>query len=160
MEPVLQNPEPELPQVFWELIQKDGTIIEIPPEAVATVKRRWEAGLPIHTKYQGSIPPSQIAAFRPTGKPANAQPLLEEVARAFNEPVIEERENGETVVIVKWVKKRVPQQRWEKYYSPSGYKRLGDEMGMVTIAWRQPVHLIDPQQVEYCSEQEIQQLER
>lgn len=153
--------EEQQEQYFWELIQKDGTVIEIPPDAVAVVKRRWEAGLPIHTKYSGSIPPTQIAAFRPTDKRANQQPLLEEVARVFNEPVTEERENGEVVVIVKWVKKRVTQQKWEKYYSPSGYKRLADDMGgMVTIAWRQPVHLIDPQMVEYCSEQEIQQLER
>jgi len=153
------EPEP-VSEFYWELIQRDGTVIEMPPEAVAVVKRRWEAGQPIHTKHQGSIPPAQIVAFRPTDKLATQTPLLEEVAQAFNEPVVEVRENGETVVIVRWVKKRVTQNRWEKFYSPSNYKRLGEEAGMVTIAWRQPIHQINSLEVQYCTEDEIRQLEK
>jgi len=145
-------------EFFWELVQRDGTVLEIPPEAVATVKKRWEAGQPIHTKYSGSIPSNQIVAFRPTDKQANQQPLLEEVARAFNEAVLEERD-GDTVIITKWVKKRVPQAKFNKYYSHSGYKKLSEEGGIVTIAWRQPVHQVDPTVVKYCDEQEIQQLQ-
>jgi hypothetical protein len=141
---------------YWELIQKDGTIIEIPPDAVDVVKRRWEQGLPIHTKHQGSIPPSQISAFRPTEKPATSQPLLEEVAQAFNEPVI----NDDESIAVKWVKKRVTQNKWDKYYGPTGYKKLGDENGMVTVAFRLPIHQVDPQLLQYCDESEIRQLER
>jgi hypothetical protein len=155
-----ENEIMEEPQFFWELIQKDGTVIEIPPEAVETVKRRWDSGQVIHTNYQGSIPPNQIAAFRPTEKVANQQPILEEVARAFNEPVIEERD-GEEVVKARWVKKRVTQQKWDKYYSPhQSYKKLNEDMGMITIAFRLPVHLIDLQNVQYCTDEEVSKLQQ
>lgn len=145
-------------QFIWELIQRDGTVLEIPPEAVATVKRRWEAGLPIHTRYSGSIPPNQIAAFRPTDKIPSSQRLIEGAAQAFGEPVEATYENGEKYIVARWCKKRVTQQKWEKYYAPSGYKRLAEENGMVTVAFRVPVHQINSDLVQECTEDEIKTL--
>lgn len=154
--------DPNIGQYYWELVQFDGTVTPIPPTAVKMVKRRWDNGDPIHTSA-GSVPASTIKSFRQTDKLFNSQPLIEDVARAFNEPIIEKRvgANGieEEVVIVRWVKKNVTQDRYNRYYSNiPGYKSLGEENGMVVMAFRQPIHQINHELQQECTESEVEKL--
>lgn len=140
---------------YWELVQKDGTVIYIPPEAVEVVKRRWNEGQPIHTS-QGSVPSSQIKHFRPTDKPHGEQPLLEAAAQAFNEPVI----NPDGSIDSRWIKRRVPHQLFNRQYANiPAYRKIGEEAGLVVMAYRLPVHLINVQETQPCTEEEIRILE-
>ena len=142
---------------YWELVQYDGTRIEVPPEAVPVVQRRWDNGEPIHTSDM-TIPANQIKFFRKTSKRHSAQPLLEAAAQAFNEPVIDEATNS---IKARWVKKHVPQREYTKHYAQiPAYRKLGEDSGMIVVAFAQPVHMIDTNKVEYCTEEEIQQLTR
>lgn len=141
-------------EYYWELIQHDGTRIEIPPEAVATVKRRWDKGEPIHTST-GSIPANQIKKFQQTDKAFTTTPLLEAAAQAFGEPMF--KEDGS--VKARWVKKNVTQDRWNRHFAalPS-YRQLGEFNGMVTIAFVLPIHQIDATSLSYCTDEEIRSL--
>lgn len=138
---------------YWELIQHDGTRLEIPPNGVDVIKRRMEQGQVIHTAHSGSIPANQIKTFRPTEKPFTDMALLESASQAFNEPVY--TEDG---ILARWVKKQVPQSKWDKYYAPTGYRKLHDMNGMVTVAFRLPVHQINQLVTPYCSSDEVKML--
>lgn len=142
------------PEYFWELVQFDGAVILIPPNAVETVKRRWDNGDPIHLR-SGSIPHNQIKAFRLTDKQYNSQPAIEAVAQAFHEPLT--GEDGS--IKARWVKKNVTQANWSKHYHaiPS-YHQIGDFNGMVTVAFRLAVHDIDTNLVEPCTDEEVNRL--
>lgn len=142
-------------EFYWELIQHDGTRIEFPPSAADVIKRRWDKGLPIHTKFSGSIPHNQIKAFRPTDKPYSTQPLLEEVAGVFHEPVV----NPDGSIACRWVRKAVTQDKWNRHYSAvPGYKKLRDEQGMTLIAMFLPIHEINVNLTPYCTDDEVNQL--
>lgn len=138
---------------YWELVEREGTVTKIPPDAVEVVKRRMEQGQPINLKTR-SIPANQITSFHISEKPFSATPLIEQVAKAFNEPLI----NDEGEVQARWVKKLVPSNKWEKFYAPSGYKFLGEENGMVWVAFILPSHLIDATATPYCTSEEIAKL--
>lgn len=141
---------------YWNLVLKDGTSIEIPPSFVPVVQKRMANKDAINLKTR-SIPYSEIKGFEQSEKPFSQQPLLSEVAQAFNEPVV----NPDGSIACQWVKKHVTQDRWNKYYSASGsYKKLGDEGGMVIMAWFQPIHSIDVNKMTICNETETQTLER
>lgn len=141
---------------YWELIQHDGTRIEIPPELVDVVKRRMTDNLPINTKTM-SIPAHQIKTFRITEKPYGTSFLLEEVAHAFNEQI----ENSDGSMVSRWVKKGVTQDKWNRYYSPNvAYKKLGEEGAMVIVAFFLPIHLIDANLVQYCTDEEVNKINR
>lgn len=140
---------------YWELTLRDGTKVQIPPEGVEVVQRRWDQGRPISTRRQ-VIPPNQIVSFEQTSRVKTDVPLIEAAAQAFKEPM-EEEVNGEIVIQARWVKKQVTQREWEKFYSASGYKRLPDEGGMVVVAFRLPTHQIDSK-VSYCSDSDIKVL--
>ena len=141
---------------YWELVQHDGTILEIPPEAVEAIKRRLDTGDPIHTKTM-SIPTNQVKYFRQTERLVTAAPLLEAVAQAFNEPI--EAENGS--IKAKWVKKQVPSRMYSKHYAAiPAYRTLENEGHMVTIAFKLPIHLIDPRKLTECTVEEISRLTR
>jgi hypothetical protein len=142
-------------EYYWELIQHDGTRLEIPPNHVDTIKKRMTDGLPINTRSM-TIPVNQVKYFRLTDKPFQTQNLLAEVAHAFNEPVVDE----DGSIVCRWVKKQVTQQSFVKYYAPNGYRRLQDDGTMVTIAYRSPIHQIDQLSTPYCTVNEISQLER
>lgn len=140
---------------YWELEQHDGTIVHIPPQAVEIVKRRIDENKPINTT-QAVIPINQIRSFRKSSKPYNSERLLEEASRVFNEPVISV--NGEA--LYRWVKMRTTRRKWDSYYSKIGsYKLLGDDEGLVIIAFRLPIHVIDTNTVEYCDEDEVSRLD-
>lgn len=143
-----------MPEFYWELIQHDGTVIEIPPAGVDVVKRRMANGEPINTKT-AIIPANQIKTFRQMGKQFNPQPLLEAAAQAFDEPVV----NDDGSVASKWVKKPVTQREYAKHFSNiPAYRKLADENNVVVVAFRLPVHQINYQTLEECTEQEVQQL--
>ena len=139
---------------YWDLTLRDGTVVEIPPAGVDVVKRRMASGQTINTKTM-SIPPNEIKSFRQTERIHTEQPLLEAAAAAFDSPVY--NEDGD--IKVRWVKKSVPADRYNRFYSASpGYRKLGNDNGMVVVAFRLPVHQIDINKVSYCSDDEIRQL--
>ncbi len=140
---------------YWELIQFDGTRLEIPPSMVDIIKKRMTDGQPINTRNM-TIPVNQIKFFRITDKVFTDQVLLGEVAQAFNEPVLTE----EGDIVCRWVKKTVTQTSWDKYYAPHGYKKLADINGMITVALRLPLHQINQLATPYCTEEEIKLLEK
>ena len=144
-------------EFYWELIQHDGTRLELPPSAVESVKRHMDSGRPIHTARSGSIPVNQIKAFRPTDRPfVDNSRLLDASAQAFHEPVITEEDS----VVTRWVKKHVTQSKWETHYSKiPAYQKLRDDGGMVVAAFRLPVHEININNVSYCDELEIKLLQ-
>lgn len=145
-------------EFYHELTEYDGTVHYIPPEAVETVQRRWDAGQPIHLKKSGvSVAPGQIKSFRRGSRPYGEQPLLEAAAQAFNEPVF----NEDGSIVCRWVKKAVPQYQYNKYYAAlPAYKRLDDDGATVTVALFLPVHQIDVTKLAYCSDDEVRELEK
>lgn len=140
---------------YWEIVQFDDTKVDIPPQAVETVKRRLDNKEPINLKTM-SIPANQVKAFRQTGKRYSEQPLIEDVARAFNEPLL--TEDGS--VVAKWVKKPITAHDRAKAYNNPAYKTLTSDGNMVMVAFRLPAHLIDPRELTECTEDEIRQLNK
>lgn len=143
-----------IPEYYWELITRDGSRFEVPPSAVPVVKRRMDNHDPINFKT-ASVPYAQIEHFRITDKVYTDQPLLDSVAQAFKEEQISETGDMQ----VRWVKKTVTQDKWNKYYSANpAYRLLAEEGGMSQIAFRVPVHQIDQQLTPYCTEEEVSKL--
>lgn len=140
--------------VYWKENPKDPTKLEVPPSGVEVIKRRWDNGQPIHTAKSGSIPANHISSFTPTGKIFSTQPLLDTASQAFNEPQI----NDDGSIRCKWVKKHVTSDKWNKHYSHTGYRKLGEESGMVIVAFKQPIHQVNPELVEFCSDEEVHTL--
>lgn len=141
-------------EYFWELITRDGTRFEVPPNGVQVIKRRMDSHDPINFRT-ASVPYAQIEHFRVTDKPFTTQRLLDDVAQAFGEEQINEDGSIQT----RWVKKTVTQDRWNKYFGAnSAYRKLGEENGMVQIGFRLPTHLVDQLATPYCTEEEINKL--
>lgn len=140
---------------MWELITFEGTRFEIPPDAVDMVKRKMGNREPINTRNE-TIPSNQIKTFRKTDKPHSPQLLIEDVARAFDEPMLTEDGSIQT----KWVKKAVTQERWNRHYSHHPYKKLREENGMLLIAFKLPVHLINQSLTPYCTDDELNILQQ
>jgi hypothetical protein len=140
---------------YWSLEQFDGTVTEVPPQAVEVVKKRMANGDPINTRTM-VIPANQIKSFRQSDKPFG-QPLLEAAAQAFNEPMY--AEDGS--VKAKWVKKSVSQKAYDKSYSGiPAYRKLDDDNGRVVIAFTLPIHEVDINVVSPCNADEINRLTR
>lgn len=144
-------------QYFWELTYgdyKNPKTVMIPPDAVAVVKRRWDANQPIHTSA-GSIPAREIRGFEMSAQPYSDQRLLESAAQAFREPEF----NPDGSMVVEWVKKVIPQPVYQKRYDGiPAYRVLSNVGGLVTMAFRLPIHQIDITKVEYCSVEETTML--
>lgn len=142
-------------EFFWLLKTRDGKEIMIPPAGVEVVKRRMKDGQPINTRTS-SIPAAQIVSFDITDKPFTTQPLLEAAAHAFNEP--EYNEDGS--IVSRWVKKQVTHDRWNKYYSHHPYRKLADDGAMMVVAFKLPIHQVDPNVVDYCTTEEIVEINK
>jgi len=142
---------------YWRLTTKDGREVLIPPSAVAVVRRRLEARETINTTSI-TVPFSEVKSFEKTARKAVDIPLLEEAARAFNEPVIVELDDGTQAVKARWVKKQVTPNEWSSYYSKGSYKRLDEEDGFVWVAFVVAAHQVDTDRVSYCTEEEIRKL--
>lgn len=135
---------------YWEIKTYDGMSIEIPPESVDIVKNWLSKGSPIKTT-RAIIPANQVKSFSQTDKPYRGRLITETVSQIFNTPEYDEAGG----ILCRWVKKPVTKDKWDKYYSPIGYKRIGEESGMTIIAFLLPVHLINPENVEYLTTEEI-----
>lgn len=153
-------------QFYWKLEYGDFNDLKsvmIPPASVEQVKRRWEQGQPINLNT-GSIPPNQIRSFEITDRPFGEVPrLAESAAQAFHEPIYHPVTGiglvEEQAIEVRWVKKLVTRQQWEKKFSAiPGYTFLGEYNGMALVAFRVATHDIDLTKVDYCTEDEISQL--
>lgn len=150
-------------QYFWEIVKRDGSTVEVVPSAVEVVRRRWDAGEPIHFPDM-TIPAHQIVDFRRTSKPYGT-PLLDAAAQAFKEPKYFDVKTSlgytEEVLEARWVKKPVTNREYHKTYKHiPGYRRIDDEPGMTVIAFKLPVHEIELQKVNYCTDDEIKVLQR
>lgn len=142
-------------EYYWKLTQYDGTEVDLPPAIVPIIKRRMTSGEPINLKT-ATIPVNQIKSFRISERPFLDTPLLEEAAGVFGEPL---EQNGD--MVVRWVKKMVPQDKWNKYYSPNvAYRKLGEENSMVIVAFRLPVHQINQMLTPYCTDAEVNKLNK
>lgn len=138
---------------YWEIIRKDEPPVYIPPDKVEQVNKLWKAKEPIPTTNE-TVQPYTIIAFRISAKRYFRTPLLEEAAQAFNSPVL--TDEG---IQARWVKRLVPRRMYDKHYgSIPGYHMLSEQNGLVFVAYRLPVHLINLGEVEYCSQHEIERL--
>ena len=138
---------------YWELKTKDGASIQIPPSAVDIVKRRWDAGQPIHTTAL-TVSPRDIVSFEKSTKIWSEVPLVEAAAQAFHEPIVSE--NG---IVARWVKKDVTQGEFNQFYSKNpAYRKLKNDAGLVVVAFKLPVHLCDESKVQYCTNDDIMSL--
>ncbi len=139
---------------YWELAQRDGTLLDIPPNLVPEIKKRMDSGQVIHTNSM-SIPISEVKYFRQTEKPYSTVPLIEAAARAFREPMY--AQDGS--IKVKWVKKEVPGRVFAKRYSQiPAYRKLDEEGGMVMVAFKLPIHQIDHSLLQECTTEEVREL--
>lgn len=140
-------------EFYWKIVEFDGTETLIPPVAVEVVKRRWDNKEPIHTT-NSSIPANQIKKFEPTDKIYGQQRMVEAQAQAFREPMLV---NGN--IQAKWVKRSVPQQLYRRRYEGiPGYRSIGSFNGLITIAWKQPIHTINHETMEELTNEELKQL--
>lgn len=124
--------------------------VEIPPDNVEIVKKMITDKQPIKTRT-AVIPANQVKSFRQTDKPYRGKLITETVSQIFNTPEYDEAGG----ILSRWVKKPVTRDKWDKYYAPLGYKRLGEESGMTMIAFLLPIHLVNPENVEYLTTEEI-----
>lgn len=139
---------------IWELKTKGGEVLEIPGTHADTVKRRWDAGQPIHTSG-GSVDAKMIASFEPTSRQSGQLALQAEAAQVFGEAIA----TSDTSVEARWVKKAVTTKEFAKHYSNiPAYHPLENNNGMVTIAFKLATHNVDPSNLQYCSQQEVQKL--
>ena len=145
-------PEP-IGEYYWDLTLQDGTVIPIPPVGVPVVNRKMVVREPIKTTTM-TIPFSDIKSFRQSSKRFSNLPLLDQAAIAFGEPVF----NEDGAVKVRWVKKQVTQMEYNKYYAKGSYQKLGNEEGMVTVAFRLPLHKINLTKVQHCTNEEVKTL--
>lgn len=143
-------------EYYWELLTKEGVSIYIPPESVAKVNKHMADGTPIVTRSM-TVPVDQVKAFRVTNKLYSSQPLLDAAAQAFKEPVY----NDDGSIVCRWVKKSVTSREYATHFSkiPS-YHKLSDNGAHVWVAMLSPVHDIDLNRVEYCTEEENVRLDR
>jgi hypothetical protein len=151
MSVVIPNEETDY---YWNLELDDGRVIPIPPKGVDKVRRWFNAKEPIALRDE-SIPFAQVTGFSKSSRRFTDVKLIEDTARAFNEPVVTE----EGAVKARWVKKHVTRKEYDKYYAKSiMYKYLTDTEGMVAVAILLPVHMIDPQVHENCTPEEAKKL--
>lgn len=137
-------------EYYWQLKLRDGTVYDIPPKAVEVVNKRMANRDAINLRT-ATIPYAQIESFEQTGKKHTDNKLLEEASRAFNEPILE----GEDIR-VKWVKSSVSRAKWDKHYSNiPGYRLLSSEGGMLEMAFKLPVHQINPLVTPVCTVDEV-----
>ena len=139
--------------MYWELVLKDGTKYSIPPDSVELVNRKMKEHDAIELST-ATVPYSEIQAFRITERKYTDKKLIEAAARAFNEPVL--TEDGS--VVSRWVKRTVTQDKWQKYYAPTGYRHLREEAGMVVIAYKLPIHQMNMEISTECTEEEVWRL--
>lgn len=144
---------------YWQLTLRDGDKLLVKPDLVAEVRRRLETRELLHTPTR-TIPHNEVKDFSETDKPyidkkrQLQEGLVEDAARAFNEPLLMKE-----VVIAKWVKKLVTKQSWDKHYRAiPAYRMLQDDGSRVWVAFKCPIHQINRQTVYEMTPDEIKAL--
>jgi len=139
---------------WWLLTFKNGETLKIKPEFAPEIKRQMRESVHLITK-DWTKKVTDIASFEKTSEPITETPkissgLVEDVARVFNTPIIEDE-----AVTYAWVKRDVTKREWLSHFSkiPS-YKLLQDQGSHVTMGYKLAVHLINDR-VTSMSEQEI-----
>lgn len=150
---------------YWNLTLKDGRVIPIPPQAVDAINNKLKNRQQIVTT-EFTVPFWEVKSFDRTSRRKEQASLLEddpvlqeEVARAFNEPIVTQDENGRDMVKAAWIKKEVTSQEWANHAKSGSYKHLErTQNGMVWMAFTMPLHQIKPNIHIKCTQEEIRQL--
>jgi len=143
----LPNPENDY---YWQLVLKDNRTVLIPPKGVEVVRHKMATRQPIHTRAE-MIPFSEIKGFEKTSKRFTNVQVVEETARALNEPVVTDSNE----VKARWVKKQVSKSEYDKKYAKvSFYRYLSEGNGFITVAFLCPIHKINLHEVAYCTTDE------
>ena len=136
---------------YWILKLWDGEEIKVKPDNVKLIQDKISTGEGAITTPNRSILVKNIRDFVESDDLYTDQKLIEDSARAFKEALI----NPDESVVIRWVKKDVTKRQWDKYYSQHiAYKKLNDSDSHVTIAWKQPVHLINPELMSELSQED------
>lgn len=152
------NVSPPSEEYFWKLVTKDGREVKIPPAVVEQVRKKISAREPIVTTTM-TIPFSEVKSFYKTADKMITVPLLEEAAKAFDEPIETEFDDGTAGIKVRLVKKQVTSEEWSRYYSKGSYHRLEDgDAGLVWVAFWLPAHQVDSAKHSYCTPEEERKL--
>lgn len=144
---------------LWEMVLWDRSTIQVRPQNVEAIKQKIATGDGHIITKTRTINVKDIKEFRVTDKVhrevlAIDSGLEEGAARAFKEPL----HNSEGDVRAKYVKKYVPRNSYESFYSKSpSYFKVTDESDGVWVGFVLPVHLIDDQ-VSEMSPAEIQKI--
>lgn len=135
---------------LWELVLWDRSTIQVRPTNVEAIKQKIATGDGHIITKTRTINVKDIKEFRVTDKVYRDQlqiqsGLEEGAARAFKEPLY----NSEGDIRAKYVKKYVPRNSYDSFYSKSpSYFRVSDESDGVWVGFTLPVHLIDDQVTE------------
>jgi hypothetical protein len=139
----------------WVLPLRDGTTVDIPPDKVANINKKIENKEPIKVEDRLILYQDLAGGPRKYTPPEIEPGLVEQAAIAFNEPVINDQGEVQSV----WVKQVVSANQWNKYYAQfASYFKLGNHYDSVLVAYRLPIHSLSPD-VEKCTPIEMQQLE-
>lgn len=140
-------------QLYWHIELYSGEIIKVKPSPekikyIQDMIAKQEGAVTTPTR---SIIIKDIRDFRASDEIYTDQKLLEGAAQAFKEP--QETEYG---IKSRWVKRSVPQRKWETYfkYIPS-YKLLNNDGSFIEMAFKLPIHLIDSRVQELTQDEEF-----
>lgn len=140
---------------YWKLLMWDGEEVKVKPENVEFIQAKLDQGEGFIKTPNRSIAVKNIKDFIESDEIYTDQKLLESSAQAFGEAIY----NDDGSIIFRWVKKSVPKRQYYKYYAPTpGYRRLSEEENYVTVMWKQPVHLIDLQNMSELTPEDEQNL--
>jgi hypothetical protein len=132
---------------YWSLILYDGEEIKVRPENVTFIQDKLATFEGFIKTPSRSIAVKSVKDFVETSERFIDQKLLEDGARAFGYPVIENDS-----VMCRWVKKPVTKREYNKYYAVMpAYWRLEEKDNYMVISWKQPLHLINPERMEELS---------
>lgn len=151
-------------QYYWQLVERDGTVTHVPPQHVAAVQKRLDNEQVIHFSTH-SVPHHQVVKFSVSERVFSDKKLLTEAAQAFRTPIIKETVmpdgRKEVSIEARWVKRKVTQERYNKFYSKSpDFHKLGEYAGMVVIAYVVPTHQVNTEETDYLSTDEIRRVDK
>ena len=135
---------------MWELILWDKSTIQVRPANVEVIKQKIASGDGHIITKTRTINVKDIKEFRVTDKIHRDQlqidsGLEEGAAKAFKEPLY----NSEGDVRARYVKKYVPRNSYDSFYSKApSYFRVSDESDGVWVGFTLPIHLITDQVTE------------
>lgn len=144
-------------QYYWHITLWDKEVIPVKPENVGFVKDKLEKGEGHIITGTRTIAVKDIKSFEETDIPYGSKALesgsiVEDAARAFNEPII----GSDGAVAARAVKKYVQRRKWDSHYSNiPAYKLLAEDDGKVLMGFWLPVDQINPQTTEPCSPSDI-----